>query len=80
MRAIIIQTTTIIEENFPKLRKDTLIQIKAVHTKLSRQDQKRKSEKYITLKVLRIHGNESVLKATREAPGDTTKSWHKPSF
>ena len=40
----------IVEENFPKLRKDIPIQIKAAHRTPSRQNQKRNSSGHIRVK------------------------------
>lgn len=63
----------IIEENFPKLSKDTLIWIQEAQRTPNRQDQKNKSPWHIIVETLCIHNKDSTLKASREKPQVTYK-------
>lgn len=56
----------LLEENCPKLRKDSPIVITEAYKTLNRQDQERKQPQYITIKTLSIKNKNSVLKAARE--------------
>lgn len=54
----------IMEENFSKLRKGTLIQIQEKHLTPNEQDQKRKFLQHITVKFSSIQNKERILKAS----------------
>lgn len=49
---------TIVEENFPKLKKDTPTVIIEAYKATNRQDQKRKPPQHITIKILSVQNKE----------------------
>ena len=54
----------IIEENYPKLRKDVSIETLEAHETSSKQDQKRKALQYITITILLMQNNEREPQAS----------------
>ena len=63
----------IVEENVPKLRKDTLIQIQEEQRTPNRQDQKRNSPCHIRVKTLNVQNKERILKGARQKQGKSSE-------
>lgn len=63
----------IIDENFPKLKKDKSIQIQEAHRTPNGQDQKRNSPRHIIVKMLDTQNKDKILKVTREKQQVTYK-------
>lgn len=63
----------IIEENFPKLRKDICTEIQAARRTLTIQVQKVNSIQHAIVKTLNIQNQENILKASREKTSHTLK-------
>lgn len=62
-----------ITKGFPKLRKDTPMQIQEAHRTPNKQDQNRNSSGHMIVKKPNIQNKERVLKATREKSQITRK-------
>jgi hypothetical protein len=60
----------IIEENFPNLKKEMLINIQEAYRTPNRLDQKRNSSRHIIVKRPNTQNKERTLKAVREKPSN----------
>ena len=56
----------IIEENFPNLKKEMIIEMDEAYKTPNKWDQKRKSSCHIIIKTLNPQNKERILKASRE--------------
>jgi hypothetical protein len=66
----------IIEENFPKLKKERVTQVQEANKTPNWQDQKRNSPRHIIIKTLNTENQERILKAAKEKIQVTYKGKH----